>query len=398
MEIPVLDPADFPKLVTGDDDWRGRFDALREAYPAFRVGSAPEVWFTRYDACREIFSNGELFWNGVFGDEQDLGVGGPHRVHGPADAAAGVRDHVALRQALMTIFAPNRAKEWEASMHRVALDLIEKFEDRGRCDFVHEFAHRYFPLVGCEMIGVPREDWDQMVEWERDAFLIPADYTGMSFQNDNAAVHNIANYTHQLLEKKRAEPDGSIASWVAQQQDKGELSAGDARWAMEIIVLGSGHTVAAHLTYVLRYLADHPYLQDRLVNNPEDANNICEELLRVYSIGGSSRTVTADTELDGVPLKRGDKVFVNFSMPNRDPRAPGFDHIDFDRKANRHLSFNQGWHQCLGLFFARRARNIAVNEWHKHIPRYSLDKSKPIVEQIYAGVGYHTLPLVWDMN
>nr|WP_087576170.1 cytochrome P450 [Sphingomonas sp. CDS-1] len=397
MDIPVLDPKDFPKVVSGNDDWRARFDALREAYPAFRVGSAPEIWFTRYEACREIFSNGELFWNGNFGDEEDRGVGTADRVTDRSTAEQGVRHHVVLRQALMNIFAPNRAKEWEATMHRFAIELIEKFADRGHCDFVHEFAHHYFPLIGCDMIGVPREDWEQMVEWEREAFKVPTDEHGMSFNNDNPAVHNIIKYTHDLLEKKRANPDDRIASWIAKQQDEGAFSADDARWAMEIIVLGSGHTVASHLTYVFRYLAERPELQSRLSEHPDDANNICEELLRVYPIGGSSRTVTADTELDGVQLKRGDKVFVNFSMPNRDPRAAGFDEINFERKTNRHLAFNQGWRQCLGLFFARRARNIAVQEWHKRIPRYSFDPSKPIVEQVYAGVGFHNLPLNWKV-
>jgi cytochrome P450 len=88
-------------------------------------------------------------------------------------------------------------------------------------------------------------------------------------------------------------------------------------------------------------------------------------------------------------------VFVNFSMPNRDPRGPDFGAVNFERMVNKHLAFNQGWRQCIGLFFARKARNIAVTEWHKRIPIYELNRSEPVVEQVYAGVGFHELPLKW---
>jgi cytochrome P450 len=394
MDLPVVDPKEIPLIVHGDDDWRDRFDKLREAYPAFRVGDDPTIWFTRYDACREIFTNGDLFWAGNFGHE-DTGVGLADCAWDAPSAEEGVQRHVAMRQTLMHIFAPNKAKEWEAAMLSVARNLIDRVADRGHCDFVHDFAHLYFPLIGCDMIGVPREDWDQLIQWEQDAFKIPADSDSKIVNLNNPTIHRIIEYVHKLLDEKRANPDDRLATWVAKQQDDGVFSAGDARWAMESLVLGSGHTVAAHLTYVFRYLADHPDIQAKVGADPDSVNGVCEELLRLYPIGGSQRTVTTDMEFHGVQLKAGDRVFVNFSMPNRDPRGPDFAEVNFERKVNKHLAFNQGWRQCIGLFFARKARNIAVTEWHKTIPSYELDRTKPIVEQVYAGVGFHELPLKW---
>jgi cytochrome P450 len=295
----------------------------------------------------------------------------------------------------MQLFAPNRVAEWEATMLGVARDLIDRVAEQGHCDFVHDFAHLYFPLIGCDMIGVPREDWDQLIQWEREAFKVPADSHSRIVNLDNPAIRSIVGYVHKLLDQKRAKPDDRLATWVAKQQDEGVLSSGEARWVMELLVLGSGHTVASHLTYVFRYLADHPELQARVAGEPNFVNGLCEELLRLFPIGGSQRTVTKDMEFHGVQLKAGDRVFVNFSMPNRDPRGPDFGAVNFERMVNKHLAFNQGWRQCIGLFFARKARNIAVTEWHKRIPIYELNRSEPVVEQVYAGVGFHELPLKW---
>lgn len=395
-DIPVVDPKEIPMIVEGDDDWRGRFDALREAYPFFRVGDNPMIWSTRYDAALEVFKNGEQFWQGPFGDHARVG-GLASAAWDAASAEEAMRRHVAVRQALMPMFAPTRVKAWEDVIESVGRELINGIAERGQCDYVHDFARLFFPRIGADMLGAPRKDWDLLCEWEHEAFKIPAGSDSAMYNLDNPAVRNIHEYSRKLMEEKRAKPDDRFASWVVKLEDEGVLTPQEATWAMEIFILGSGHTVAAHLTYALRYLADHPELQARLVAEPECANSVGEELLRLYPLGGHMRTLTADTMFRGLELKKGSQIYVNYSMVNRDPRVPGFGEVDFDRKLNKHLAFNQGWRQCIGLFFARRARNFALTEWHKRIPSYSLDRSNPLIDQVYAGVGYHALPLKWSM-
>jgi len=77
--------------------------------------------------------------------------------------------------------------------------------------------------------------------------------------------------------------------------------------------------------------------------------------LREFAIGAHTRTVTKDTVLNGCSLKKGDVIFMSYPIINRDPRVTGFDEVKLDRKPNRHLAFNQGWRQRIGLHFARRA-------------------------------------------
>jgi len=158
----------------------------------------------------------------------------------------------------------------------------------------------------------------------------------------------------------------------------------------------SGHTVASSLGYVFRHLADHPEHQQLITSDPSVIPTLCEELLRLYALFGHTRTVTRDVEFHGVQLSRGDKVFVMYTMPNRDPRCPGFDQFDPRRERNPHLAFNFGPRRCIGQHWAKISRDIAVAEWHERIPEYRIKPGAELREQVYAGVGYWSLPLVWS--
>jgi cytochrome P450 len=68
--------------------------------------------------------------------------------------------------------------------------------------------------------------------------------------------------------------------------------------------------------------------------------------------------------------------------------------VRFDRSVNRHVGFGAGVHRCLGSHLARRELRVALREWHKRIPDYSL---KPGIDLHYArGLrSVENLELVW---
>lgn len=402
--IPLVDPSQIPMIVTDGQDWRSGYDTLREKYSFFRVGSDLAIWFTRYDACREILTDSALFWKGplleagqdhsVLGDEQEP-------VWDRASADERAQRHIAVRQVLVSRFSPIEVRRWEDRLRSTCRSLIGRFADKGEADFVVDFARYFFPYIGCAMVGVPEEDWDLMVEWQHEVFKIPAsDPDGGDMALDqyrvSEAMANIVGYLNDLTEKTRSSMNDSFIGYVLNAEAQGLLTDKESRWAIRILTLGSGHTVTSHLGYIFHTLAQRPELQARMITNPEHIDPVCEEILRINALFGHTRTVTEDVTFHGCDLKRGDTVFVCYTMPNRDPRVQGFDEEHFDRLRNPHLAFNQGWRQCLGMHFAKKARLIAVEEWHKRIPRYRIRPGSRLAEQVYAGVGYHELPLIWD--
>jgi cytochrome P450 len=66
------------------------------------------------------------------------------------------------------------------------------------------------------------------------------------------------------------------------------------------------------------------------------------------------RTASADCEVGGRPIRRGDKVVVSFSAANRDEAVfADPDRFDIERAPNPHLVFGHGPHFCLGAHLAR---------------------------------------------
>jgi len=85
------------------------------------------------------------------------------------------------------------------------------------------------------------------------------------------------------------------------------------------------------------------------------------------------RWARQDAVLGGEAIGAGNHVMVNLGAANLDPAE--FDdpmEVRFDRQVNRHLAFGGGVHRCLGSHLARRELRIALREWHRRIPEYTL--------------------------
>jgi cytochrome P450 len=117
----------------------------------------------------------------------------------------------------------------------------------------------------------------------------------------------------------------------------------------------------------------------RLVAAPNDDllwQTAMEEVLRYYAPVTMARKVIGDTEVAGCPVKPGDQMLVTFPAANHDPAA--FENpevFDIGREKNRHVAFGLGIHRCVGSNLARLELTIALQEWFRAFPRYSLDPS-----------------------
>ncbi len=106
-----------------------------------------------------------------------------------------------------------------------------------------------------------------------------------------------------------------------------------------------------------------------------------EELLRWETpVQAVARMAMEDAELAGCPVKKGDSVTVVIGSVNTDEydlEDAGV--VRFDRDTNRHLAFGAGVHRCLGSHLARLELRVAVREWHRRIPEYSVEEGTALV-------------------
>ena len=110
-----------------------------------------------------------------------------------------------------------------------------------------------------------------------------------------------------------------------------------------------------------------------------------------------ARIALRDTEVNGVPVKQGEMVYLCWASANLDPAS--FEHpldADLDRAENRHIAFAAGIHRCLGSHLARAELRASIDQLHRRIPEYWVTDGDEIRYE-FAGVRQaRHLPLSFD--
>jgi cytochrome P450 len=168
---------------------------------------------------------------------------------------------------------------------------------------------------------------------------------------------------------------GLIAELVRVEKDGGRIS-GDEMVAMLFLLLFAGHETTTHLiSGSVRELMGNPGLRDWLEVDWSRAGPAVEEFLRFVSPVQFTkpRFVRKDVELQGVRLKKGDKIMPMLVAANFDPQANADpEKLDLTRRPNHHIAFGAGIHFCLGHQLARIEGKCALQALFTRWPKLEL--------------------------
>ncbi|WP_405547503.1 cytochrome P450 [Streptomyces phaeochromogenes] len=372
-------------------------DSLRDAGPAHTLGTG-QIIYTTYDLVQEVAQRADVFhskfYDPVTGKEAAFTLV-PHQIDGPV--------HVKWRRLLASSFSPGTVAGLEGSLRARVNEIIDGFIDRGHCDFAKEFALRFPTSIFLEhIIGLPVEELDKFIAWETDILHPESTDRAEAYRTSVRAQTEVTAYLSQILEERRktpAEERGSdLISRAMDWQIDGEPIPHQELLSFYLLLFQAGlDTVTASLGYGFHHLASHPADRERIAADPSVVPNAIEEFLRVYSVVNIVRTAMTDTEVDGCPVKKGQRFILSLPSGNRDEQHfPDATTVDFDRTDISHLAFGAGPHRCLGSHLARQELVIAYEEWHKRIPVYEIDPDISFDESRSMLLGLNSLPLRWD--
>lgn len=285
-------------------------------------------------------------------------------------------DHHGHRRLLLPAFSPRQIAPLEDELRQFCRRLIADLGDSPTADAAEQYS-QHIPVHGiCILTGLPEGDADLFRDWiYRNFQLAPRD-NNVRLQ----VMREMTEYIDVLLRDRQAHPRDDMLTLVANAEIDGE----PVEWELKVgyirlmIVAGIDTTWSA-IGSGLWHFAQHPDQVARLVAVPDDDllwQLGTEEVLRYYAPVTMARKVIADTEVAGCPVHAGEQMLLTFPAANHDPAAFDDPHVfQLDREKNRHVAFGLGIHRCVGSNLARLELVVALQEWLRAFPNYSLDPS-----------------------
>jgi cytochrome P450 len=279
-------------------------------------------------------------------------------------------------------------------------EIIDRFIEDGEVEMYRQFAAVLPTTMFMRLFGAPMEDLEFFVEM-KDRIL---EFQGSLEEREargRAAGDEMRARLRQVLERRRAEGDERddlISSFMALEVDGHTLSDDEIVNVMHLFVIAGLDTVTSSISVMIARLARHPAERHLLMDDPTRVPAFVEEMMRYESPvpSGGGRWATDDIEINGIPVKKGEMVYLCWASGNLDPdvfEAP-LD-VQLDREANRHIGFAAGRHRCLGSHLARLELRCAIDQWHRRVADYQIAPGDE-PEYVFDGVrSAKRLPLVF---
>ncbi len=380
------------QTVAGLAEPQPMYKALRESSPVFRSPQA--VVLSRLADIEMALKHTEVFSSNM--DAVDLG-----NIRPLIPLQIDPPEHAKYRRILDPLFTPREMARSEPRVTELVNEMIDRFADRGECDFHAEFAVPLPCTVFLQLLGLPLEDLDQFLVW-KDGVIRPEGNSGFDRRHESSAAvaQQIYAYFDRAIDEHIASPRDDVLSAMIAANFKDEagqpLSREELLDICFLFLIAGLDTVTDSLDCFFVYLARHPEHRHQLVEQPDVLPSAVEELLRWETpVPGVARVALRDVEVGGCPISKGERVSPLLGAANTDPAEfPDPELVDFTRNPNRHRAFGGGPHRCLGSHLARMELRVALREFHRRIPDYEII---PGTELTYTAAlrSVESLPLVF---
>lgn len=322
-------------------------------------GQYPGFWaVTRYadivDVSRQpgLYSSATANGGHRIFDEEDAGIAGMgESAIGTPFISIDPPEHVQHRKIVMPALAPGRLAGIEERITARVEALLADLPFDQPFDLVEHLAAPLPILTLCELIGVEAEMWPKLYQWT-NAFVGEDD---PDFRASPEALQQTLGefmaFSQSLFEKRRRNPGHDIATQLATVGPDGEPPKFRDFVANLILTLvGGNETTRNSISHTVVAFATDPAQWQMLRENPALLHTAPREMVRHASpVLHMRRTATADTELGGKTICKGDRVVLWYPSGNRDETAfADPDRFDVARGNVQHVGFGTGQHVCAG--------------------------------------------------
>ncbi len=330
------------------DDLHAVLADLRSHEPVSWIPALRGWMITRRDLAIEVLRDAERFTV----DDPRFSTG---QVLGPSMLSLDGLEHSRHRTPFAEALRMGRVRDYfSAIVEREARRLVDDLAPEGEGDLRRDLAGPLAVAVVAASLDMSDVDPVAMRAWYDD--IVAA----VSAASDGVVGVQVPGAV-ELLERRvqQAIKDGSELLTNARRT----LAEAEVVSNTAVMLFGGIETSEGATANAFVHLLERPDQLSLVLSDADLMTRAVDESLRLEpSVVQLDRFATADTEIGGVPIARGDFVMVSVAAANRDPDAyPDPDTFDVTREnARSHLAFAQGPHHCIGLHLARAETRAAL--------------------------------------
>lgn len=358
--------------------WRGETPVVRVRLQGPAAGAETAFLVTRYADVSALLKNCDLVKQPGNAGLVDPGVPSFVRPLMRNMLALDDPDHLRLKRLVQSAFTPRRIALMRARTEAISRDLIDRLPVGKPFDLMRDYALALPVAVISDMLGVPERDRLRFARWS--GALIRGSASQWEMAMSMPQILAFLRYLKRFVAAKRERPDDDLVSDLVRQEIEGDRLSHDELMAMVAILLNAGHETTTNLiANGVLALIDHPEAAAQWRDELGIGDTGIEEMLRFAGpvITSTHRYAREDIEIAGVQIPRGSLVLGAIACANRDEsNFPRAERLELGRAPNRHLTFGEGGHYCVGASLARMEGQVAFQHLMTRLPglRLAVDR------------------------
>jgi cytochrome P450 len=301
--------------------------------------------------------------------------------------------HTRLRALVNRAFVSRAVERLRPRITALAHELIDGFEVKGEVELIAAYATPIPVVVIAELLGVPAEMADQLLDWSHRMVAIYQFNADRAVEEDCvAATLAFGAFLKDYVEARRADPRDDLISGLIAAEEAGERLSTEELISTCILLLNAGHEATVHAIGNGVKAMLETGLDPALAGDPATADEILRYDAPLHLF---TRYALEDVEIGGVAFKTGEVVGLLLGAANRDPaRFEASDRLWPQRPDGGHVSLGAGIHFCVGAPLARLELQCALPVLFERLPGLRLAEP-PVFADRYHFHGLEALKLAW---
>ena len=363
MGHEICSSDDDPFSAAAVRDARAVDDGLRELAPAVKLSRENITLLTRYEHVAAGLRDWKTF------SSQSRPWHDPQSVRPELLLTDDPPKHTVVRAVIAEALSPKALARMGEAFRVDAEALVLRLKEKSgtTIDAMAEITRPFVYKVLPDLLGIPLAGRENLYAFGNMvwATLGPVNELFHAAMKDSGPV---IEWVERCCSRENLTP-GSLGMQMFLAADRGEISQDEAKLLVGILLSAAADTTVMTLGTAIHAFALFPGQYQLVRSDATLVRAAFEESLRWDSPSRlAGRITTADVEIEGVVIPKGERCGLMFAAANRDPRRWSQpERFDVRRDNRGHLGWGQGIHACVGRVLASLEADALLGAVTRHI-------------------------------